>query len=134
MLAVLLFEKGQKLCSIPQIMPNIMLAQSARAYSVCSISNTCGCTVEEHKIKIANSILCRPNCHHFFVDSSLSGAYAGGGGGVHWEKSSAQKCSKEERKFRPDMWAKKNVHVPLRYDKIKTKKVGRKEDVSKRKG
>ena len=34
MLAVLLLEKGQKLCSIPQIMPNIMLAQSARAYLV----------------------------------------------------------------------------------------------------
>ena len=33
MLAVLLLEKGQKLCSIPQIMPNIMLAQSARAYN-----------------------------------------------------------------------------------------------------
>ena len=33
MLAVLLLEKGQKLCSIPQIMPKIMLAQSARAYS-----------------------------------------------------------------------------------------------------
>ena len=32
MLAVLLLEKGQKLCSIPQIMPKIMLAQSARAY------------------------------------------------------------------------------------------------------
>ena len=26
-----------------------------------------------------------------------------------WEKSSAQKCPKEERKFRPDMSAKKNV-------------------------
>ena len=35
-----------------------------------------------------------------------------------WEKSSAQKCSKKERKFRPDMSAKKNVHVPIRYDKI----------------
>ena len=33
-LAVLLLEKGQKLCSIPQIMPKIMLAQSARAYSI----------------------------------------------------------------------------------------------------
>lgn len=33
MLAVLLLEKGQKLCSIPQIMPKIMLAQSARAYN-----------------------------------------------------------------------------------------------------
>ena len=32
MLAVLLLEKGQKLCSIPQIMPKIMLAQSERAY------------------------------------------------------------------------------------------------------
>ena len=32
MLAVLVLEKGQKLCSIPQIMPKIMLAQSARAY------------------------------------------------------------------------------------------------------
>ena len=32
MLAVLLLEKGQKLCSIPQIMPKIMLAQSAGAY------------------------------------------------------------------------------------------------------
>ena len=45
---------------------------------------------------------------------------------MHWEK--------EERKFRPDMSAKKNVRVPLRYDKIKTKKVGKKEEKSKRKG
>ena len=44
----------------------------------------------------------------------------------HLEKSSAQKCPKEERKFRPDKSAKKNVHVPLRYDKVKTKKVGKK--------
>ena len=51
-----------------------------------------------------------------------------------WEKSSAQKCPKEERKFRPDMSAKTNVYVPLRYDKIKTKKVGKKEEKSKRKG
>ena len=51
-----------------------------------------------------------------------------------WEKSSAQKCPKEERKFRSDMSAKKNVHVPLRFDKIKTKKVGKKEEKSKRKG
>ena len=51
-----------------------------------------------------------------------------------WEKSSAQKCPKEERKFRPDMSAKKNVHVPLRYDKIKAKKVGKKEENSKKKG
>ena len=34
MLAVLLLEKGQKFCSIPQIMPKIMLAQSARAYPI----------------------------------------------------------------------------------------------------
>ena len=38
------------------------------------------------------------------------------------KKISAQKCQKEARKFRPDMSAKNNVHVPLRYDKIKTKK------------
>ena len=31
------------------------------------------------------------------------------------------------------MSAKKNVHVPLRYDKIKTKKVGIKEEKSERK-
>ena len=34
---------------------------------------------------------------------------------------------KEERKFRPNMSAKKDVYVPLRYDKIKTKKVGEKK-------
>ena len=32
------------------------------------------------------------------------------------------------------MSAKKNVHVPLRYHKIKTKKLGKKEENSKRKG
>ena len=71
-----------------------------------------------------------------------SGAYAGGGGGGYtgctcnpiWEKSSAQKSPKEEKKFRPNMSAKKNVYVPLRYDKIKTKKIGKKEEKSKRKG
>ena len=51
-----------------------------------------------------------------------------------WEKRSAQKCPREERKFRPDMLAKKNMHVPLRYDKIKTKEVGKKEENGKRKG
>ena len=39
MLAVLLLEKGQKLCSIPQIMPKIMLAQSARAYCLACRNN-----------------------------------------------------------------------------------------------
>ena len=75
-----------------------------------------------------------------------AGAYAGGGGGAlgalgarappppTWEKSSAQKCPKEEKMFRPDMTAKKNVHVPLRCHKIRTKKVEKKEDISKRKG
>ena len=48
-----------------------------------------------------------------------------------WEKSSAQKCPKEERKFHLDMSAKKNVYVLLRYDKMKTKKVGKKEENSK---
>ena len=50
-----------------------------------------------------------------------------------WEKSSAQKCLKEERKFRPDMSAKKNEHVSLRYDKIKTKKIGKNKKIVKRK-
>ena len=39
----------------------------------------------------------------------------------HLEKSSAQKCLKEERKFCPDMSTKRNVHVPFRYDKLKQK-------------
>ena len=50
------------------------------------------------------------------------------------EKSSAQKCPKEERKFRPDMSSKDNAHVPLRYNKIETKKVGKKRRYNKRKG
>ena len=68
-----------------------------------------------------------------------TGAYAGGVHWMHvhppptWGKSSTQKCPKEERKFRPDMPAKKNVHVPLRYHKIKTKKLGKKEENNKRK-
>ena len=40
-----------------------------------------------------------------------------GGGGAPpptWETSSAQKCPKEERNFRPDILARKNVHVPLK--------------------
>ena len=67
-----------------------------------------------------------------------TGAYARGMHWVHvpptWEKNSAQKCSKEKRKFRPDMSAKKNVHFPLRYHKIKTKRLGKKEENSTRKG
>ena len=51
-----------------------------------------------------------------------------------WEESSAQKCPKEERNFYPDMSAKRNVHVPLRYHKIKTEKLGKKEENSKKKG
>ena len=51
-----------------------------------------------------------------------------------WEKSSAQKCPKEERKFGPDMLAKKNVHVPLRCHKIKTKKLWKKKKIVKGKG
>ena len=67
----------------------------------------------------------------------VSGAYAGALGArapppPHLKKSSAQKRPKEERKFRPDMPARK-MHVPLRFDKIKTKKVRKKEEKSKRK-
>ena len=51
----------------------------------------------------------------------------------HLKKRSAQKRPKEERKFRPDILAKR-MHVPLRYNKIKTKKLGEKEEESKKKG
>ena len=44
------------------------------------------------------------------------------------KKSSAQKRPKEERNFRPNM-PKKGIHVLLRYDKIKTKKVREKKRV-----
>ena len=39
-------------------------------------------------------------------------------------------------KFRLEMFKRGEEvpHVPLRYDKIKTKKIGQKEDISKRKG
>ena len=50
-----------------------------------------------------------------------------------WEKSSTQKRPKEERKFCPNMLAKTNVHILLRYHKIETKKLGKKEENSKRK-
>ena len=57
------------------------------------------------------------------------GAYAGGGCTgctctlTTWEESSAQKRPKEERKFRPDMSAKKES--ALTYDKINAKKRGK---------
>ena len=69
-----------------------------------------------------------------------AGAYAGGALRARAtpaptrEKSSAQKCPQEERKFRPDMSAKKIVHVQLRYNKIKTEKVGKKKKRVKGKG
>ena len=69
----------------------------------------------------------------------IPGAYAGGVHWEHvhpptWEKGSAQKCPKEKRKFRQDISAKKNVHVPLRYHKIKTKKLGKKKKIVKGNG
>ena len=62
----------------------------------------------------------------------------GGGGGArapsHLKKKFRSERSKtEEEKFRPVMSAKR-MHVLLRYDKIKTKKVGRKVEKSKSKG
>ena len=61
------------------------------------------------------------------------------GGGVHmhlptWEKNSSQKCPKEKMKFRPDIYVSKKRMCTLRYDKIKRKKVGKKEEKSERKG
>ena len=43
------------------------------------------------------------------------------------EKSSAQKCPKEERKFHPDMSAKKKCARSAQMRQTKTKKVGKKE-------
>ena len=59
-----------------------------------------------------------------------------GGGGVHWvhvhppppgEKVPLRsEMSKRGEKVPPRYLTKNNVHVPLRYDKIKTKTVGKK--------
>ena len=57
-----------------------------------------------------------------------AGAYAGGTCTPHLEKMFRSVMSKRGEKFRPDISANKNVHVPLRYDKIKTNKVGKKEE------
>ena len=52
----------------------------------------------------------------YIIDTPHRRVRKGGGGALGarapparptWEKGSAQKCSKEERKFRPDMSAKK---------------------------
>ena len=91
-------------------------------------SCTFSCSFSKETFKHASSSVNRISA------SRLPGAYVGGCTGYtcaspppNWEKNSAQKCPKEKRKFRPDMSAKKNVHVPLRYDKIKTKKVRKKK-------
>ena len=52
----------------------------------------------------------------------------------HLGKTFRSEMSKRGEKVPPRYVGKKNVHVPLRYDKIKTKKVGKKEENSKRKG
>ena len=58
----------------------------------------------------------------------LTGAYAGGWGAV-------DACAPlPPGKKVPLRNVQKNEHVPLRYDKIKTQKVGKKEEKSKRKG
>ena len=71
----------------------------------------------------------------FILDGNklnVSGAYAGGGGalGAHApptrKNGSAQKRPKEREKSFAQICRQKRMHVPLRYDKIKTKKVMRK--------
>ena len=57
----------------------------------------------------------------------------GGGGGVHWVGKRFRSEMSKRGKFHPDMSAKTNVNVPLKYDKIKMKKVRKKEDISERK-
>ena len=69
----------------------------------------------------------------------LSCAYAGGGGGVHVHhphlgKKFRSEMSKKGEKVPPRYVGKKNVHVPLRYDKMKTKKVGKNKKIVTRKG
>ena len=49
-------------------------------------------------------------------------------------RSETSNTAIEEGKFRPDMSARKNSPVLLRYDKIKTKKVGKKKESLKGKG
>ena len=49
-------------------------------------------------------------------------------------KKFRSEMSKREEKFRPDVSVKKNVQVPLRYHKIKTKKLGKKKKIVKGKG
>ena len=81
----------------------------------------------------ATSVQCLKRTRTLPDGRQETGAYAGGGctgcmcTPPPGKKSSAQKCPKEERKFRLYMSAKKNVHVRLRYDKIKTKKLGKKK-------
>ena len=49
-------------------------------------------------------------------------------------KKFRSEMSKREEKFHPDTSAKKDVQVPLRYHKIKTKKLGKKKKIVKGKG
>ena len=55
--------------------------------------------------------------------TEVTAAQARTQGGAPWKKVPLKKSQKEERKLRPVMSSKKIVHVLLRYDKIKTKKV-----------
>ena len=63
----------------------------------------------------------------------------GGGGALgaralpHLGKKFRSEISKRGEKVPPRYMAKKNVHVPLRYDKIKMKKVGKNKKIVKRK-
>ena len=55
-------------------------------------------------------------------------------GGVHWvhvHPLPGKKVSLRNVQKRRESSAEMNVHVPLTYDKIKTKKVGKKEDLGK---
>ena len=66
----------------------------------------------------------------------------GGGEGVHWVHVHPRTCKKvpvrniqKRKKSTVQICRQKRLmHVPLRYDKIKTKKVWRKEGKCKRKG
>ena len=77
----------------------------------------------------------------FVVTATASpGAYAGGG--VHWvhvhppppEKKVPLRNVEKGKESSAQICRRKIMHGPLRYDKIKTKEVGKKEKKSKRKG
>ena len=83
--------------------------------------------------------------NHFLSEKTINSrgqARTQGGGGCalgarapsHLGKMFRSEMYKRGEKVPPRYVRKKNVHVPLRYDKMKTKKVGKNKKIVKRKG